>query len=144
MRKGLIGFLALALLLGIGGYTMARHVSKNPCGGQMMMGQDHMDEHKMGNMDAHEMMEHHMETMEHNMDMMDDFMGSSEVIESMKSIHGEFMNHMSQMKHKYGKEMEQMSPQHQKQMRKELLEKMGGMLTKHGKTLKEKAKNTGK
>jgi predicted esterase YcpF (UPF0227 family) len=54
------------------------------------------------------------------------------------------MSLMGQMMQKYGRAMETMTPQLQQQMQKEMMERMGDILTKHGTALKERAKAPGK
>jgi Spy/CpxP family protein refolding chaperone len=56
MRKGLIAILALTLVLGFVGYTVAQQETQNPCGGGHMMGQAHMGRHHMGPMGGQGMM----------------------------------------------------------------------------------------
>lgn len=48
------------------------------------------------------------------------------------------------MMQKYGRAMAQMTPGLQQQMRREMLGRMGEILTKHGTVLKERAKAAGK
>jgi len=60
------------------------------------------------------------------------------------SIHAEVMSLMGQMMEKYGSAVGQVSPELQQKMQKEMLERMGEVLTKHGVALKEKAKAAAK
>ena len=62
----------------------------------------------------------------------------------MMSVHGEIQSLMGQMMQKYGRALESMTPELQQQMQKEMMERMGDILTKHGTTLKERAKAAGK
>jgi hypothetical protein len=48
------------------------------------------------------------------------------------------------MMQKYGGAMGQMTPELRQQMQQEMLERMGNILTKHGKALQERAKAAGK
>jgi len=45
---------------------------------------------------------------------------------------------------KYGGQMGQKTPEVRQQMQREMMERMGEILTKHGTALKERAKATGK
>lgn len=76
--------------------------------------------------------------------MMGPMMGSPEIMGTMMSIHGETMSLMGQMMQKYGNPTGQASPEAQRQMQKEMLERMGEILTRHGAALKERAKAAAK
>lgn len=135
MRKGLIISLALILLVGFGGYTLAQYGSQNPYTGRHMMGQGQtgnswmMGQGMWGHMGGgHGMMG--------GMGMI----GAPEIMGTMMSIHGEVMSVMGQIMQKHGKSMWQMTPELQEQVRKEMLEQIGDILTKYGASLKEKAK----
>ena len=56
------------------------------------------------------------------------------------SIRGEMMSLMGLMMRRYGNVMWQMTPEVQQQMQKEMMERMGAILTKYGTSLKERAK----
>lgn len=78
------------------------------------------------------------------MGMMGPMMGSPEIMGTMISIHGEIQSVMGQMMQKYGRAMESATPELPQQMQKEMMERIGEILTKHGAALKERAKAAGK
>src|SRR3972149_3361924 len=112
MRKGLMASLALTLVLGFVGYTLAqqappqRQMGPSPgMGGPMGPGtQGQMGPGMMGE----------------GMGMMGPMMNSPEIMGTMMSIHGEVMSLMGQMMQKYGRAMETMTPELQQQMQKEM------------------------
>lgn len=136
MRKGLMTALALILVLGLAGYTVAQR------GPQPMMGHG-----QMGPMSGHGMMGEGMMGMGRGMGMgsgtgmMGPMMGSPEIMGTMMSIHGEIMTLMGEMMREHGPAMMgEMTPE----LRQQMLERMGNILTKHGGALKERAKAAGK
>ena len=149
MRKGLIATLALTLVFGLAGYTLAQ---QGPPGGrpgmgpgQMgpgMMGQTgpgmwgQMGPGMMGGWGGYGMMGP-------GMGMMGPMMGSPEIMGTMMSIHGEIQSLMGQMMQKYGTTV-QTSPEQQQQIQKEMMEGIGDILTKHGNALRQRAKAAGK
>ncbi len=144
MRKGLITLLALILVLGSVGYTLAQQGPKNPCAGQQMMGQGQTGRQQMGPMGGQGMMGPGMGMMGGGMGMMGPMMGSPQMMGTMMSIRGEMMTLMGEMMQKYGGAMGQMTPEIRRQMQQQMMERMGEILTKHGKALKERAKASGK
>jgi len=148
MRKGQIVIVVLMLWLGLAGYISAQQAP--PGGGhktgqgQHQMGpQGPMGPGMMGQTGGQGMM-----GMGPGMGMMGQMMGpmmgSPEVMGTMMSIHGEIQTLMGQMMQKYGRAMETMTPELQQQMQKEMMERMGDILTKQGAALKERAKAGGK
>jgi len=155
MRKGLMASLALTLVLGFVGYTLAQQAppqrQMGPQGqmgpgpgmqGQMGPGMG-MGPGMMGQMGGQGMMGEGM-GMGRGMGMMGPMMNSPEIMGTMMSIHGEIQTLMGQMMQKYGRAMETMTPELQQQMQKEMMERMGDILTKQGAGLKERAKAAGK
>lgn len=145
MKKGLIAIMVLTLLLGFGSYTLVQQSgARNPCGGQQMMGQGQMGDHGMGFMGGGQGMMGGMGIMGQKgyqgMGMMGQMMGSPEIMGTMISIHGEIMSLMGQMMQKHGKAIMQMTPELKLQMHKEMLERIGDILSNNGAILKEKAK----
>ena len=151
MRKGLMASLALTLVLGFVGYTLAQQAPPQrqmgpspgmggPMGpgtqGQMGPGMG-MGPGMMGQMGGQGMMGE-------GMGMMGPMMNSPEIMGTMMSIHGEIQTLMGQMMQKYGRAMETMTPELHQQMQKEMMERMGDILTKQGAALKERAKAGGK
>jgi len=126
MRKGLIAILAVTLVLGFIGYTLAQQAPHNPGRGQHMMGQG-----QMGPMGGQGMM-----------GPPDDGFPADDG--AMMSMRGEMMTLMGEMMQKYGGAMGQMTPELRQQMGQEMLEQMGEILTKHGTALKERAKDVRK
>ena len=151
MRKALIATLALTLVLGL---ALSSSAQQAPPGGGQMPGQGQrrmgppgpmgpgggmMGSGMMGEMGGEGMM-----GMGRGMGMMGSMMGSPEIMGTMMSIHGEVQTLMGQMMQKYGRAMETMTPELQQQMQKDMMERMGDILTKHGAALKERAKAAGK
>ncbi len=146
MQNGVIVTLALILLLGFGGYTLAHQVHQNPYQGQQMMGQGQVG--PQGQVGSGMMgsgrgmmgpgMWGHMGS---GMGMMGGMMGSPEIMGTMMSIRGEMMILMGQMMQKYGG---QMTPELWQKNKEGMLERMGEILTRHGTALKERAKAAGK
>jgi hypothetical protein len=147
MRKGLIAILAMTLVLGLVGYTVAQQETQHPCEGRHMMGEGHMGRHHMGHMGDHGRMGPGMGMMGPmggGMGMMGPMMGSPEIMGTMMSIHGDIMSLTGEMMQKYGATKGQMTPELRQQMNREMLEQMGEILTKHGNVLKQRAKSAGK
>ncbi len=130
MRKGLMAILAMILVLGLAGYSLAQ---QGPQGGA----------HGMGQRES-QMMGPGMGMMGRGMGMMGPMMGSPEIMGTMMSIHGEMMSLMGEMMQKYGGAMGQITPELRQQMQQEMMGRMGEILTKHGTALKKKAKAAGK
>jgi hypothetical protein len=149
MRKGLIATLALILTLGVAGYTVAQ---QGPPGGRQGMGPGQMGpgtgmQGPMGpGMGGGDQMggQGMMGMMGQAMEMMGPMMRSPEIMGTMMSIHGEITNLMGEMMQKYGGAMGQMTPEVRQKMQQEMMAQMGDILTKHGMTLKERAKAGGK
>jgi hypothetical protein len=149
MRKGLIATLALTLVFGLAGYTLAQH---GPPGGRQGMGPGQMGpgmgvQGPMapgmgggGQMGGQGM----MGMMGQAMEMMGPMMSSPEIMGTMMSVHGEITNLMGEMMQKYGGAMDQMTPEVRQKMQQEMMGRMGDILTKHGAALKERAKAAGK
>lgn len=134
MRTGLIAAVALVLILSFMGDTGAHHSShQKPPRGPHMMGEGYMGGPGMmgpgmkGPMGG---------------GMMGPMMRIPEVMGTMMSIHGEVMTLMGEMIQKYG--VEQMTPEHRQRMKREVLERMGEILSRRGRALKESAKAVGK
>jgi hypothetical protein len=147
MRKGLVATMALTLVLGFVGYTVAQQVSKNPPGGRLMVAGEPMGRHHMGHMGDHGRMGPGMGMMGPmggGMGMMGPMMGSPEIMGTMMSIHGDIMSLTGEMMQKYGATMGQMTPELRRQMQQQMMEQMGEILTKHGNVLKQRAKAAGK
>lgn len=121
MQKGMFLILVLILLLGFAGYSVAQRMPQNPCGGQPMMGQG-----QRGGPGAMGPGMGMMGQMGQGMGMMGQGMGMVE-------------QGMGQMMQKYGNAIGQASPELQQKMRKELMERMGEILTQHGASLKKRA-----
>jgi len=128
MKKGIIAALVVILLVGSYAFTSAQ---RGP-GGRGMMGQG-----QMGGQGA-------MGPGIGMMGQMGPIMGSPEIMGAMMSIHAEIMSGMGQMMQKYGNVMGQASPENQQKMQKEMMERLGEILTKYGTSLKERAKAVGK
>lgn len=150
MRKGLIATLAVLLVLGL---VLGISAEQAPSGGSQQMGPQGpmgpgmgMGPGMMGQMGGQEMMGPGMGMMGmgRGMGMMGPMIGSPEIMGTMMSIHGEVMSLMGQMMQKYGRAMETMTPELQQQVQKEMLERMGDILAKHGTALRERAKAGGK
>ena len=150
MRKRQIVIGALIFLFGFAGTISAQQAppAGGPMGerqrqmgppGPMGPGGGMMGSGMMGEMGGEGMM-----GMGRGMGMMGSMMGSPELMGTMMSIHGEVQTLMGQMMQKYGRAMETMTPELQQQMQKEMMERMGEILTKHGAALKERAKASGK
>lgn len=140
MKKGIIAIIALTLLLGIGGYTLANEEHHKSKDDDQITKQEQMSKHKgelKGGYGMMGMMDKGM------MSMMGHVTGSNEMMGTMMSMHGEMMSHMGKMMQKHGKDMGNITPELQKQMRKEMFEKMGDIMIQHGKALKEKASVSG-
>src|SRR3989304_4808304 len=120
MRKGLMASLALTLVLGFVGYTLAQQappqrqmgpqgpMSPGP-GTQGQMGPG-MGPGMMGQMGGQGMMGEGM-GMGRGMGMMGPMMNSPEIMGTMMSLHGEIQTLMGQMMQKYGRAMETMTPE---------------------------------
>jgi hypothetical protein len=128
MRKGLIATLALILVLGLVGYTVAQYGPQNP------------GHQQMGPMGGQGMMGGGMGMMGGGMGMMGPMMDSPQMMGTMMSIRGEMMTLMGEMMQKYGGSMGQMTPELRRQMQQQMMERMGEILIKHGRALKERAK----
>ena len=148
MQKGMFLILVLILLLGFAGYSVAQRMPQNPCGGQPMMGQGQRGGPgamgpgmgMMGQMgQGMGMMGQGMGMVEQGMGQMGPVIGSPEIMGAMMSFHAEIMSTMGQMMQKYGNAIGQASPELQQKMRKELMERMGEILTQHGASLKKRA-----
>jgi hypothetical protein len=143
MRKGLIAVLAAALVLGVAWQTTAQqappggHQGISP--GQRQMNPQGPGPGMMGQMGGQGMMGEGM-GMGRGMGMMGPMMGSPEMMGTMMAIHGEIMTLMGQMMQKYGRAMETMTPELQQQMNREVLDRVGDILTRHGTALKDRAK----
>ena len=134
MRKGLIVILSVIFLVGLGIYTFANEEHHKGNDNDQITKQDQMSKHKGELKGRHGMMGQGM------MNMMEHMTGSNEMMGTMMSMHGEMMSHMGKMMQKHGKDMGNMTPELQKQMRKEMFEKRGDVMIQHGKALNEKAK----
>jgi len=141
MQKGMFLILVLILLLGFAGYSVAQRMPQNPCGGQPMMGQGQRGgPGAMGpGMGMMGQMGQGMGMGEQGMGQMGPVIGSPEIMGAMMSVHAEIMSTMGQMMQKYGNAIGQASPELQQKMRKELMERMGEILTQHGASLKKRA-----
>lgn len=124
MRQGLIAAGILIVVLVFGGSSVAYEAGR----GGWHMGGYHMGQ---GMGPGTGMM---------GPSMMGPMMGSPEVMGTMMSIHGEIMSLMGEMMQKYGRAGEQMTPELREQMQREVIGRMGDILTKHGTALKERAK----
>lgn len=120
MRKGLIAAGLSIVVLVFGGSSVAYQGSR---------GGGHMGGYHMG--PGTGMM---------GPSMMGPMMGSPEVMGTMMSIHGEIMSLMGEMMQKYGRAADQMTPELRDQMQREVIGRMGDILTRHGTALKERAK----
>ena len=126
MRKGLIATLAMTLVLGFVAYTVAQ---QGPGRGRHMMEQGQMGGQGM---------------MGPGMGMMGPMMGSPQMMGAMMSMRGEMMSLKGEMMQKYGGTMGQMTPEARQQMQQDMMGRMGEILIKHGRALKERAKAVGK
>jgi len=157
MRRGIVAALIAVLLVGFYAYSQAQ---RGPGGsGRHMMGQGPMGPRwqqgpGMGMSDqtggpsgymgpGAGMWGHMGPGMMGKMGPGMGMMGSPEIMGSMMSIRGEMMNLMGQMMQRYGNAIWQITPELQQKMNKEMLERMGAILTKHGAALKERAKAIG-
>jgi hypothetical protein len=66
-------------------------------------------------------------------------MDSPMIMGTMMSIHGEVMSLTGDMMQKYGGQMGQATPEVRQQMQRDIMERMGEILIKHGTALKEQA-----
>ena len=82
--------------------------------------------------------------MEQGMGQMGPEIGAPEIMGAMMSMHAEIMSTMGQMMQKYGNAIGQASPELQQKMQKEMMERMGEILTQHGASMMERAKTVGK
>jgi len=135
MRKGIIAALVVIFFLGLDAYTQAQ---RGP-GGRGMMGQG-----QMGGQEAMGPGMGMMGQMGQGMGMMGPVIGSPEIMGAMMSIHAEIISTMGQMMRKYGNAMGHASPALQQKMQKEMMERMGEILTQHGASMKKRAKAVGK
>ncbi|MFQ5684483.1 MAG: hypothetical protein ACE5HC_14575 [Candidatus Binatia bacterium] len=164
MQKGLIALVVMIFLLGLGGSGMAQQGTRNPCAGQHKMGMGQAN--PQGQQDTGMSMmgpgtammgmmnrgtHGHMGSGRHMMGMMGPGMGmaggmmrSPEIMGTMMSIHGETLSLMGRMMQRYGTKLSEMTPELRGKMRKEIMEGLGGILSKAGAALKEKAKTVGK
>jgi hypothetical protein len=78
---------------------------------------------------------------EHGMGMMGSLMGSPQMTGMMMSLRGDMMSVMGQMMQKYGGDESQDA---QDKMHKEMVQRMGDVMIKHGNLLKENAKTLGR
>ena len=133
MRKALMAILALTLVLGFVGYTVAQQ-ARHP------MGQGQMGRQQMGPMGGQGMTGPGMGMIGGDMGMM----GSPQMMGAMMSMRGEMMSLMGEMMQKYGGATGQMTPELRQKMHQEMMGRMGEILIKHGRALKERAKAAGK
>lgn len=134
MRKALVvTAAAVVLVVGLAAFGVAQQMPQGPGGmmgpGMGMMGP--MMGRGMGMMGP---------MMGPEMGMMGPMMGFPEIMGAMMSIHGETMSLMGQMTQKYGTPIGEMSPEAEQKMRKEMVERIGEILTRHGTALKHMAR----